>query len=289
MKSLQRFLCPLAVLLCLVTVQIVQGQRTLSVDVNLVSIFLTAQNARGGFVTGLVADDFRVYEDGVEQKITVFEKEDDVESAIGVLVDNSLSVVDILPMIKDGLLDFAKKFNRFQDLFVMTFGTRVRVLHDLGEPRGSFEERLKAVRANGVSLLFDGLIDGMQKVSRSEHDRKALIVFTDGLDNGSTAGFRAVSLEAARSGVLLYFIPIGARILLDEHTLDSLARDTGGRVLYLSKRDPVPPAMQERRQELAKQYYLGYYTTRKPGFHQIRVEIPGRDVRIRAKTGYYGG
>ena len=45
--------------------------------------------------------------------------------------------------------------------------------------------------------------------------------------------------------------------------------------------------METIRQELARQYYIGYYTSRKPGFHSIRVEVPGRDVKIRAKTGYY--
>ena len=58
-------------------------------------------------------------------------------------------------------------------------------------------------------------------------------------------------------------------------------------MIYLQKADPVPPAMETIRQELAKQYYIGYYASRKPGFHSIRVEVPGRDLKIRAKTGYY--
>ena len=76
-------------------------------------------------------------------------------------------------------------------------------------------------------------------------------------------------------------------ILIDEHTIDSLARETGGRVIYLRKERPMPPAMETIRQELSRQYYIGYYTSRKPGFHSIRVEVPGRDIRIRAKSGYY--
>ena len=78
-----------------------------------------------------------------------------------------------------------------------------------------------------------------------------------------------------------------SHILLDENTMDSLAKETGGRAIYLSKTDRVPPAMESIRQELARQYYLGYYTSRRPGFHSIRVEAPRRDVRIRAKAGYY--
>lgn len=276
-----------AVILCLLSWQPGGAQR-LTVDVNFVSIFLTVQNSRGAFVTDLALSDFRVYEDGAEQKISVFERADQVESAIGILVDNSLSVVDILPMMKAGLLDFARSFRRFEDIFVATFGTRVRMLHDYGDSRSHLETELKLLRANGASVLYDGLVEGMQKLRSSEHDRKALIVFTDGFDNGSKAGFGAVSQEAQRSGVLLYFLPIGARILLDEHTLDSLAKDTGGRVVYLSKSDRVSPAMEDIRQELAKQYFIGYYADRKPGYHEIRVETPGKDLRIRGKKGYYG-
>jgi Ca-activated chloride channel family protein len=264
------------------------AQRTLSVDVRLVSIFATLQDSSGNFVTNLNAEDFRVYEDGVEQKISVFEKEDAVESAIGILLDSSLSVVDILPRMREGLLQFARRFRRFEDIFVETFGTRVRLIHDQGQPVSHLEQELKVLRANGSSLLYDGLIDGMQRVRDSEHARKALIVFTDGFDNGSAAGFGAVSAEAQRSGVLLYFIPIGSRVLLDEHTLNSLAAETGGRVLYLSKTDPVAPAMEDIRQELARQYYIGYYADRRPGYHQIRIETPGKNLKVRAKKGYSG-
>ena len=285
-RSLQIF-C--AALLAAASIPYVFAQTTLKVDVNLVSIFLTVQNPGGGFATGLQAADFRVYEDGVEQQISVFETDDRVDSAIGVLLDSSLSVVDILPMMKTGILDFARRYSRFRDVFVMTFGNRVRILHDYAQPFSHLEAELKALRPFGSSLLFDGLVRGMNEVSRTPHDRKALIVFTDGLDNGSGSSYRAVLLEAQRSGVLLYFIPIGSRMLLDENTLNALARETGGRVFYLAKTDSAGAAIDSIRQELSRQYYIGYHTTRKPGFHQIRVEIPGKDLRIRSKTGYYGG
>jgi len=265
-----------------------RAQDGLRVDVNLVNVFLTVQDARGQFVTGLTANDFRVYEDGVEQKIAVFEKEDAVESAIGLLVDNSGSMVDILPMTKAGILTFARTFQRFEELFVMAFGTNVRLLHDVRGSLSRLERELDGLKPRGTTVLYDALLEAMRKVGESEHVRKALIVFADGNDNGSLAGHRDASLEAQRSGVLLYFIAIGSPVHIDKNTIESLASLSGGRVVYLNKTDPVPPAMETIRAELAKQYYVGYYAPRKPGFHQIRVEIPARDVRIRAKTGYFG-
>ncbi|HTG75178.1 MAG TPA: VWA domain-containing protein [Terriglobia bacterium] len=273
-------------LLTSVILQALPAQRPLRVDVDLVNVVLTAQDGAGRFVTGLNEGDFRIYEDGVEQKIAVFEKED-VESAIGILLDNSLSMVDILPRMKTGLLDFAEHTSSFSELFVLTFGTRVRTLHDVGQPISQLESRLKALTVQGTSVLYDALVEGLRKVSEREPERKALLVFTDGIDTASKSGFKDVLIEAQKAGALLYFIPIGSRILIDEHTIDSLAKETGGRVIYLQKSDRVPPAMETIRQELAKQYYIGYYTARKPGFHSIRVEAPGRDVKIRAKSGYY--
>jgi VWFA-related protein len=157
------------------------------------------------------------------------------------------------------------------------------------QPLPQLQNNLKTLGAQGTSVLFDALVEGLQKVAEREPERKALLIFTDGNDNASKAGFKDVLIEAQKAGALLYFLPIGSRsrMLIDEHTIDSLAKETGGRAIYLTKTDPIRPAMESIRQELARQYYIGYYASRKPGFHSIRVEVPGREVRIRAKTGYY--
>jgi Ca-activated chloride channel family protein len=234
----------------------------------------------------LKESDFKIYEDGVEQKAAVFEKED-VGSAVGLLLDNSLSMVDVLPVMKTGILDFADHTKSFQELFVMTFGTRVRTIHDVRQPLPQLQNTLKTLGVQGTSVLFDALVEGLRKVGEREPQRKALLIFTDGIDTASKAGFKDVLIEAQKAGALLYFLPIGSRVLIDEHTIDSLAKESGGRVIYLRKDQPIRPAMESIRQELARQYYIGYYASRRPGFHSIRVDIPGRDVRIRAKTGYY--
>ena len=264
----------------------VPPQQPLKVDVTLVNVVMTVQDAEGRFVTDLKESDFKIYEDGVEQKAAVFEKED-VGSAVGLLLDNSLSMVDILPMMKTGILDFAEHTKSFQELFVMTFGTRVRTIHDVRQPLPQLQNTLKTLGVQGTSVLFDALVEGLRKVGEREPQRKALLIFTDGIDTASKAGFKDVLIEAQKAGALLYFLPIGSRVLIDEHTIDSLAKESGGRVIYLRKDQPIRPAMESIRQELARQYYIGYYASRKPGFHSIRVDIPGRDVRIRAKTGYY--
>jgi len=265
------------------------SQGTLRLDVNLVNVFLTAQDSNGEYLTRLQREDFRVFEDDVEQKISIFEKDDRVQSSIGLLVDNSGSMVDILPIMKTGVLDFAQKAKRNDEFFVMTFGLRAQVIQDVRQPVQKLETAFKTITASGTSVLFDAMIQGLAKVDRSVQQRKALIVFSDGNDNGSQSGFGEVSLAAQRASVLLYFVPIGPKRLIDQPTVEALAKLTGGRVLYLDKTDSIRPVIESIRVDLSKQYYLGYYAARRPGFHRIRVEVQGQDdVRIRTKTGYTG-
>jgi hypothetical protein len=128
----------------------------------------------------------------------------------------------------------------------------------------------------------------MGKLDKSERPRKALIVFTDGNDNGSNVGHGRIVEEVQSSGELLYFVAIGSPILVDSHSLEPLSDLSGGRTLYVPKEDSVSPVLDQIRTELSQQYYLGYYAPRREGFHRLRVEVPGRNLRIRAKTGYSG-
>ncbi len=264
------------------------GQQTIRVDVNLVNVFATVQDEAGQFVTSLNREDFRIYEDDVLQEAQVFEKQGDVQSSFAILVDNSGSMVDILPFMRRGIRDFTRTLARDDDLFLVSFGTSVRLLHQSPQGQLHLENSMEQLRAYGTSVLFDSLIYGMNRINDSEHPRKALIVFTDGNDNGSNLSYKSAVDEAQRTGVLLYFVAIGSRVLVDANTVESLSSLSGGRTLYVAKGDSVSAVLEQIRTELAKQYYIGYYAPRHPGFHRIRVEVPGKSLKVRAKTGYRG-
>ena len=279
-KSFQVAACVLIPLLGL-------AQQTLKVDVDLVNVFISAQNDHGEFVDGLNKDDFAIYEDGEPQQISIFEKDRGVHSAIGILLDTSGSTVDILPYERRGLLEFTKTILHPDEYYVVTFGTNVRMIYRSPDSRARLEQALQTVKAYGTSLLFDAMLYGMDKVNASDNERKALVVFTDGSDNGSNIQFGRIVREAQVSGVLLYFVAIGSPILVDRHTVDSLANESGGRVFYVPKSDQVLPYLEKIRVELSRQYYVGYYTARKPGYHRIKVDLPGRSgITIRTKAGY---
>lgn len=271
--------------LCLVA----SPQDTLKVDVNLVNVFVTVKDAAGNFVTDLTRGDFRVYDDDQPQNIEVFEKQDKVDSSIGILMDTSGSMVDILPFMKTGIRDFTRSLPPSDDFFVVSFGTTVKLVHSSAQSQKHLEDNMQTMRAYGTSVMYDGLVYSIDKVETSDRPRKALIVFTDGNDNGSKADYGRVVEEAQQSGSLLYFVAIGSRLLIDTRTLQSLSDLSAGRTFYIAKGEAVSPVLDQVRTELAHQYYLGYYISRRPGFHRIRVEVSGHDVTIRSKTGYIGG
>ena len=280
---MQKRLLLAAVLLC---VSVPLLPQTLKVDVDLVSIFTTIKDDHGEFVTDLTKDDFRVYEDDQPQDIKIFEKQEKVTSSVGILMDTSGSMVDIMPYMERGTRDFTRRMPKGDEFFVLSFGTNVKLLHTSSQPQKHLEESMATLRAWGTSVMYDALLYGMEKVEKSERPRKALIVFTDGNDNGSNVTNGRIVEEVQTSAVLLYFVAIGSPKLVDSHTLEPLSELSGGRTLYVPKQDAVAPVLDQIRTELSQQYYLGYYAPRREGFHHLRVEVPGHNLRIRAKTGY---
>ena len=261
-------------------------QSAFEVDVNLVNVFATVQDADGRYVTGLDRDDFRIIEDGTERRIEIFETTGNMSSSVGVLIDNSGSSASILGSIKSGVESFSKKLGPDDETFVMSFAIQTEVIHDFDGDIVRLPDALRRLRSWGTSVLFDALADGIIKVDEGRHERKALIVLSDGSDNRSSVPYRDVVNSAKSNIVLLYFIGIGPRVLIDTHTIEGLASTSGGRVIMLGQDQSVPDALEEIRQELNLQYYLGYHASGDPGFHSIQVEVPTRAVTVRARNGY---
>ena len=266
------------------------ASQTVKVDVNLINVFVTVHDEAGKPVAGLTRDDFVVYDDDQPQAISVFEKDEAVHSSIAVLMDTSGSMVDILPFMNRGVRDFAQTILHPDEYYVMTFGTSVRMIHRSPQTVVHLDQVLKELKPYGTSVLFDAMQYGMDRVQTSENQRKALVVFTDGYDNGSKLNYGRVARDAQASGALLYFVAIGSKILVDTQTLESLASVSGGRTFYVPKSDSVSPYLARIRDELSRQYYLGYYTGRRSGLHHIRVETPNqKGLTLHARTAYWGG
>ena len=272
--------------LLLILPWLLQSQSTLQVDVDLVNVFATVQDDEGRYVGDLTPEDFRVFEDDEERPIEIFETTDDLFSSIGVLIDNSGSSADILGSIRSGVEDFSNRLTSEDEIFVMSFAIDAQVVHDFDAEADRLGRALGSLRAWGTSVLFDALYSGINEATAGKHERKALIVLSDGNDNQSEKSYREVVQAAQSNMILLYFVGLGPPILIDRHTMEGLASMTGGRVVLLDRDQPVAEALEQIRQELGHQYYLGYHASSEQGFHSIRVEVPERDVTVRARAGY---
>ena len=261
-------------------------QAPIEVDVNLVNIFATVQDLDGGFVDDLGVEDFQVLEDGREVSIELFERHDALTTALGVLVDNSGSSSEVLRSVRAALPEFVRRLGAADRAFVMSFAAGARVIHDFGDADANLAPALDALRPFGTSVLFDALVSGIDTVGEGALDRQTLIVMTDGVDNRSQRSWADVVRRAEMDRVLLYFIAIGPGILVDRYTLEGLASMTGGRVVFLGRERTVADALDEIRDDLARQYYLAYHASVDAGYHTIEVRVPGRPVRVRARDGY---
>jgi VWFA-related protein len=255
-------------------------------------------DARGKFVTGLKAENFRIYEDGRKQNITLF-KDEDTPVTVGLIVDHSRSMGPKLPGVITAVRAFAHSSNPDDEMFVVDFNENVSVDLLAGKAFTSdaaeLEKAVAAVSARGQTALYDAVIEGLTHVELGHQDKKALVIVSDGGDNASHTKFSEMSALAQRSHVVIYSIG-----LIDEsgeeenpRILEKLSKATGGITFFARRSDEVAEISKQIARDLREQYTLGYVPSLKNGhdsFRKIRVEVlavgDGK-VRVRTRPGYY--
>ena len=259
-----------------------------SVDVDIVQITATVTDKRGHFVRGLKRDDFRVYEEGVLQRISTFFSEN-IPLEIVVAMDVSGSMKPSMPVVKEAVKKFLSALRPADRVTLLTFNDNV---FTLAKPAADLDTRLKAVdrmSAWGGTALYDVIVKAADQLGR-QTGRRALVVFTDGEDLNSRVPIEAAERRLETSDVVLY--PIGQgrapKIATLKEVLERLAKKSGGRAFFeeLSGLDQVFDRIIE---ELSNQYLLGYPrrdSAKDSRWRKLKIEVPGRDVHIRAREGY---
>jgi VWFA-related protein len=195
---------------------------TIKVDVTLVSLPVTATDDYGRFVSTLKPGDLRLREDGVDQRISVFHSET-MPVSVGIVVDTSGSMVNKLPQAIDALERFVRTIQPDDDVFLMRFSTNVQLLLDFTNDRDRFDQAARKLRAGGSTRLYDALAEALDKVRQGRHQKKAIVLITDGEDTASQATFNEIQQQARASEVLAYCIGIGQR----ERSQGEVARGGG--------------------------------------------------------------
>jgi Ca-activated chloride channel family protein len=267
-------------------------------EAELVVLPVTVTNRRGQFVSGLKAEDFRVFENGKLQTISLF-TQNDVPVAVGLMVDGSASMNPNRPEVLAAARDFLVSSNPQDQIFVVNFNEKASLGLRPSIPFTSNAKELEAAVLRGptagMTALYDATALGLRHLALSTRDKKALIIISDGGDDASTDTFRQVLSAARHSNAIIYSIGIIAerQAQVNPEALRKLARETGGDAFFPKSASDLPAICREIAQDLRDQYTIGYVPSnpsRDGTYRAIRVSVhvPGRGrLTARTRKGYF--
>ena len=257
-------------------------------------------------VTGLTADDFEVYEDGVQQEVRFFESRS-VPMDLILLLDASASMRDQMPVVHEAARGFLRILRPGDRGAVVAFSDKVQVMQDLTEDRERLEAAISSTEGAGATALHNALYVALKQFGRRAQQagdvrRQAIAVLSDGEDTSSLVSFEDVVGLARRVGVNVYTIGLRsepaslrrgtshALFSESEYSLKSLARETGARAFFPSTVHELKGVYDDIAEELESQYSIAYApaNTRLDGrFRRIVVRVTADpDYRPRARAGY---
>ena len=274
--------------------RVVQTVRTKSVgyvervDVDVVQVTVTVADGRGKFVRSIPQSAFHVFEDGHPQAVTHFASED-VPLELVAAIDISGSMTPAMPKLKKAVKEFLGDVPPQDQVTLLGFNDSIFTLtRKATDPA----ERVKAVDRLapwGSTALYDVLLRGVEMLGR-QTGRKALVVFTDGEDQGSHATINDVERRLQSSDVTVYMIGQGRGVTMEplKRIMERLAVPTGGRALFTDSIDELHTAFADLLDELSNQYLLGYQSANSrhdDAWRKIKVDVDGHHD-VRARQGY---
>jgi Ca-activated chloride channel homolog len=276
-----------------------QPSTTLKVDVKLVNVFVTVTDEHGAPIGKLTKENFKLSEDGKEQKIAVFDKESALPLSIVLAVDTSLSTRKDLPLELASGRKFARTILRPQDaLAVFQFSEIVNEVVPFTPDLKTIDHAIDKMRLGSATALYDALYLGSRALDKRK-GRKVMVVITDGGDTASKVDYHDAVRAAQEAEAIVYSIivvPVEAnagRDLGGEHALVQISEDTGGKHYYASSLPQLDDAFKQISDELRTQYLLAYYPSERfsdSDFRRISVGVTGTPesgLQVRHRTGYY--
>lgn len=275
---------------------------------NLVVLHATVVNKKGQRVNNLTEKDFRVLENGVQQKLAVFSHAD-IPVTMGIDIDDSGSMRPKRAEVNAAALTFVKTSNPDDQVFVVNFNDEY-YLDTPGNFASNMEElkaALSKIDARGGTALYDAVYASLDHLKLGNRDKKVLLVITDGEDNASRYSFAELLHHAQKSNAVIYCIGLLGRErpggLFKLHgggdkraakVLKELAHATGGKAYFPRSLDQVKPICEKIARDIREQYTFGYYPTdaKKDGtFRRVQIEFTNKydrkHYRIRTRPGYY--
>lgn len=296
----------------------------LKVDTDLITIPVSVFDRNGLYIPGLTQDNFKIFEDGKEQEIAYFGTSDKPFTVI-LLLDTSLSFEDVIDDVKNAAIAFVDQLKPNDSVMVIEFDGNVHVLTDSTNDRDRIRKAIRKANIGSGTSLYDAVDSSLRKRLSKIEGRKAIVLFTDGVDTTSHKADYDTTLDLAEESDCLIF-PIyyntffqqprnsgggigwpggiggtirsprgqsAAEYALGKKYLDELAMYTGGRV-FRPEATPggLVAAFEGIAEELRRQYNIGYIPRDegKPGQRkQIRVRVDRPNLVLRARDSYIVG
>lgn len=286
-----------------------RGQEpTFSSEVKVVNILATVRDKSGAILRNLSKDDFRIFEDGRPQEIRYFSQESDLPLTIGLLVDTSFSQMRVLEQERAASYRFLDEVLR-QDkdkAVIVQFDQAVVIRQDLTSSHKDLQDTLslldlptreQAAEGSGT-LLYDAVRTASIQVMRKQQGRKAFIVLTDGVDEGSTNSLADAIEAAQRADTLVYSILFsdasyyGGRLLgpRGAGVLKRLSKETGGGFFEVTQKQTIGDIYEAIQEELRSEYSLGFISDRpvtRSGFRSLRLVTKQKGLVVQARDRYY--
>ena len=318
-ELLVSLLCCLSTILCLLTPvyaqplapddvkrdtpgQTINQGQALRLDVELALVDVTVTDPYDRLVTGLEPENFRVFEDNVEQEIVNFSSED-VPTSIGVILDLSGSMANKVGRAKQAALEFLKTANPQDEFFLVGFNERAQLLSSFNNNVEDLQNRMLSAPAKGKTALMDAIYLGISQMQAAKNGKRALLIISDGGDNSSRYNEKDIKRVVREANTQLYSIGIFDELEYRSRTLEELngptllselTELTGGRSFTVENLSDLPDIAAKIGAELRNQYVLGYRPSHKvhdARWRKIKVKLRTPKglppLTAYAKTGYY--
>lgn len=301
-----------------------QSVETLKVNVEVVQLFFNVKDKHGALIPNLSKDNFDLFEDSQAQTIKYFKAETDLPLTLGILIDSSGSQMRVLDMEKEVGASFLETTLRQKDeAFVISFDVDITLLQDFTNSVSRLRHALNEAKINtgGVgcgggpigpqgpipcsstgqrgTALYDAVYLASHDEFSHEVGRKAMILLTDGEDEGSRLKIKDAIEAAQKADAICYVLLIADRGFYGmggfgysgDIEMKKLTEETGGRVINVgNKIEKLRDAFNQISEELRSQYNIGYVPTnsiRDGSFRKVEIKPKKGDYKVQARSGYY--
>ena len=266
----------------------ISPRNTVKVNVNLVNVLVSVLDEHNRPAPNLPVEAFQIFEDGVQQKIDVFEQETKQPLDIALMIDTSLSAHKEIVFERDAAASFIKQVLRPDDsLSVFAFDESVTQVSKFSSDVASLQAAVHKITDGAGTSIYDAVLLGSRALNSRPNDRRRVIIMvTDGGETTSRTDFESARKAALRAGILLYTVIVrpvkneNGRNTAGEHALQTITETTGGAMFYPESMEELPIIFDRIDAELRTQYRLAYYPNPRGPANTYRT------IEVKVLSGY---